>query len=662
MSPRITRCGVRRGADFFLEAAGPLSQSRVGARVRWPSPAASTPTLGFRLVVAIDYLVMLATVLLLLGAGLLGRRRSRTAGEFVLGGRRLPWWLAGTAMVAASSNADSPLHQSGKIRRDGLAGAWFYWAQIVPQTFHALVFSRLWRRAEINTVVEFYEIRYAGRGQVAGRVWSMVFVSLFEGTLAMSLGILAMSKISAVLLGWTSPIVVLGAAIAPELAIALLGVGLAATYSTVSGLLGVVAGDLVEFVIAMVCSVVLMFFVYREVGYADGLQTRLAALGKQDALSFGPSWGLALLVFFLVQPLAMVAGANAVNHRFMAVKNEREAMFAGLWRIVNHYVFRAWPWYVCGLASLVLVAEGTAAEMAYPTLIAQYLPAGFRGLMFAGLLVAFIGSISAHMHHSGSVFVNDFYRAYLARDRSERHYVWAIRTMMLVFAAVAMWVALTADHVLGLLQLVMTVKGASGLVLLLRWFWWRVNAWADLSAQVLGLPITLLYEYGASWFGPERDPVMHVMRWCGGTSADDRFAAVFVLAVATTTAIWLTVMWLTPPEPMDKLQSFFRRVRPYGAWGRVAAGCPGAKSPDRFGADLLLCAIGVTFSFASLFAVGAAVFGSWGRACVCAGVAVGAALLLVRKINRQFAVPAAKGVMAAGVIASGGQAPQPLGR
>lgn len=585
----------------------------------------------------LDYAVVAAAVAVLLGAGLwFSRRGGRTTGDFILGGRRLPWWLAGTAMVAGSSNADSPLHQTGKIRRDGLPGAWFYWSQILNNVWHSIVFSRLWRRAEINTVVEFYSLRYAGRAQAVGRVWSMAFASFIEGTVSLALGVLAMIKISTVLLGLHAPVLVFGYSIPPDVLLALGGIALALAYSSVAGLLGVVAGDVVEFLLALGTSYLLMFIVYREVGWAPGLEAGLARLGEEGKLAFTPALGFTAFVFFVFQPLASLAGINVINQRYMALRDEREAMLSGVWRVINHFFIRGWPWYICGLASLILLPESSLSrELAYPTLIAEYLPAGLRGLMFAGFLVAFMSSVGAAMHAAGSVFVNDFYRPYLAPRASERHYVNAIRLAMLAFTVIATLIALSSDHVLGLLQFLTKIVYASGFAMLLRWFWWRVNGWADLAAQALALPVTLFFDHADAWFG--FDPVAQVSRLLTGGTSDDLYAVSFTLTVTTTTVLWVTVMLLTPPEPAAKLDAFYRRIRPYGWWGPVARRCPEVVITDRVGEDLKLYILGVALSLGLLFGLGLLLLARWagGSALLLSGLCAGA--LLVRGINRRFA-------------------------
>lgn len=585
-----------------------------------------------------DFVVVAVSVALLLAAGFFASRRRSTTSEFILGGRRLPWWLAGTAMAAGSSNADSPLHQCGKIRRDGLPGAWFYWAQIFGSVWHSLVFSRLWRRAELTTVVEFYAIRYAGAARSTGRIWAMVFASLVEGTLGLALGLLAMIKVSAVLLGLTAPVDLPGGSVPPEVLLALGGVALAFAYSALSGLLGVVAGDIVEFLLAVGTSYVLLFFVYREVGWAGGLAAGLERLGAEDKLSFLPAFGITAFVFFIFQPLASLSGLNAINQRAMTLRDERQAMLSGVWRVINHYFIRGWPWYVCGLASLILLPDPTLpGDLAYPTLIANHLPAGWRGLLFAGFLVAFMSSVGSAMHAAGAVFVNDFYRPYVAPRASERHLINAIRVAMFAFTVVATGIALASEHVLGLLQFLMKVISASGFVMLLRWFWWRVNGWADVAAQALALPVTLFYAHAGALLGPERDPVALFSRSLTRGSADDLFAVSFLLTVGTTTVLWILVMLLTQPEPPATLEAFYRRVRPYGFWGPVAARCPDVVVTDRVRDDLALYALGLALSLGLLFGLGCLLLARWVPGGLFLLLAGAAGWMLVRAINRKYA-------------------------
>jgi Na+/proline symporter len=592
-------------------------------------------------------LIIVAIAALLLCGFLASPRRENNTENFILGGRRLPWWLGGSAMVGGASNADSPLHQSGKIRRDGLGGAWFYWSQAFAQTWHGLVFSRLWRRTGVSTVVEFYEIRYAGRAAVVGRIWSMVFASLIEGTVGLALGLLAMIKICPVMFGFQHSVSFFGFAISPEIVIALAGVALGISYAIASGLLGVVMGDVVGFLVTIGSSYLLMFFVYRQVGYSHGLREGLERLDYSEFLSLTPAGGLAFLTFFFVQPVALLAGNNGLNQRFLAMRDERQAMLSGIWRLLNLFFIRCWPWYLCGLASLVLYKPGAIEnEQAYPRLIVDCVPAGLRGLMFAGLLVAFIGSVSSSMHNAGSVVVNDFYRPYLVRHASERHYVWVIRITMLVMAVVATAISLASGQILRLLQFMITMSSAAGFVMLLRWFWWRINGCADCAAQILCFPATCFFI-----LGPGRRWAVTLVRWCGGSSADDVFGVSFFLTLATTTLAWLCVMAFTKPEPAHKLAAFFSRVRPYGWWGPVAKLCPDVVVTDNFQQDLQLYGLGIALSISMLFGMGLLILGRPLTAfpLLFAGALCGG--LLVRRIDRFFKPAENKELLSPQVVA-----------
>ena len=579
----------------------------------------------------VDYLVTFAAIALLLGAGFwFSRRGGKSMTSFVLGNRSLPWWLGGSSMVAASSNVDSPLHQSGKVQRDGLPGAWFYWSQVVAQSFASVVFSRLWRRTGLNTVVEIYDLRYARPGGAILRVWSAFYASFIEGTLQLALGLLAMLKIWSVLVGKLDPVTLLGVTMPAELLLLIGAVVLALAYSTAAGLLGVVAGDLLEFLFAIVGSYALMFFVYRAVGGPSGLERGLAEIGRSAALEFTPAVGISLVAFFIVQTIGQACGTNNTNQRFLAIQDERQAMFSGVWRVVNHYFLRTWPWYVCGLAALVLFAGmGVPREEAYPQLIRTYLPEGMRGLLFAGFVIAFMSSVGSLMHASGSVFVNDLYRPFIAQGRAEKHYVNAARCAMVAFGAISIVIALMSDHILGLLQFFVKLVGAVGTVWLMRWFWWRVNSWADLAAQIGAVPVTLFYDsaLGKIW-------VAKLAGVFGDPTPDDNFGAAYILSVGTTAVIWLTVMWLTRPEPTEQLCEFYRRVRPYGWWGPIAKLCPEVRVTDKFGRDLLLSGGLLGVSLSLLFGAGCLFLARWSWAAGLLGVGAVLAWWLVRRIDR----------------------------
>lgn len=574
----------------------------------------------------LDAVVAVIPLLITVGGGMwLSRRRAGSSNDFILAGRTLSWWQAGTAMLAGASNADSPLHHSGKIRRDGLTGVWFYWSQIIGHLFGAIVLARLWRRSGLTTVVEFYGLRYAGGAGAIGKMCSMILGTFVESVFGIALGLAAMAKLGQFLFGAAATLQFGPLQIGYGVFIALGSLLIVALYSVVAGLFGIVIGAVIEYCIALACSYVVLFFVYREVGFGSGLESGLRKMELLERMNLSPQWGFSLFVFFLILPLATCSGMNSINQRYLALRDERQSTLAGVWRVMNHYFIRCWPWHLCGLCSLVLL--GAAAmddEMAYPSLIVRYVPRGMQGVIFSSLVLAFMGTASTAMHTSGSVFVNDFYRPTLVPNASDRHYLWAIRGAMALCALAAAFVALWSHSILTLLQLYFKVASAAGIILLLRWFWWRINGWADIAAQLLALPVALLYEYGGEIFGPERDPVALVAQLWGAHSPDDRFAVSFLLTVGTTTFCALIVMLLTSPEPMPKLEEFYRRIRPYGYWGPIATRCPDVIVADRLSRDLAayglamgLCGGIVSSGVALSFGQGAFALGSLGAAGIC---------------------------------------------
>jgi solute:Na+ symporter, SSS family len=391
----------------------------------------------------------------------------------------------------------------------------------------------------------------------------------------------------------------------------------------------------VEFLFTLACSYVVMFFVYRATGYHVGLSEGLERLGLSAQRELAPVWGLSALVFFVFQPLATAAGVNSINQRFLAVRDERQSALAGVWRIVNHYFVRCWPWHVCGLCSLVLLAGSTVDnELAYAELILRFVPEGLRGLIFGSLVMAFMGTASAAMHTSGAVFVNDFYRPYIRPTAPDRHYLWLIRAAMLVFAVIGVSVAMANDHILSLVQLFYKVVSAAGVLMFLRWFWWRVNGWAEAAAQLVALPLALLFEHGDRIFGTARDPVARIAARFGNGTADDHFVVSFILTIGATTVIWLVVMLVTPPEPMEKLEEFYRRIRPYGFWGPVAARCPEVRVTDRVSHDIMLYALGLVMCGSVMLGGVALTWGQYAQGIVLlvSGGFVG--WLLVRSLQR----------------------------
>ena len=590
-----------------------------------------------------DYLFIILFLVGVTAFGLVfARRSSGNTTEFIVAGRKLPWWLAGTSMIAGSFNADSPLHQSGKIRQSGIAGNWFYWSEIPGQILGALLFGPLWRRTGVQTAVEFYNLRYsAGAGKIL-RIYSAFHVAIFEGCIFAAIGLIGLRKVAVVLFDLPDSFAVAGISIQTDLAIVLCAVLLALAYSTAAGLWGVVWTDLVEFIIAMCCSWLLAVVVLGKAGWGTTLRERIveSPAGGSHLLEWLPQWGPVLFVYLILRPILGAAGTNATNQRYLAVRDEREAVISGAWRIINHFVIRAWPWYICGLASVVLIPDVSALlqeeglsdrEQIYPLLIREYMPAGLMGLMIAGFMGAFMSSIDTTIHSSAAIITNDLYRPYVRPAASERHYLLVARLSILLVTALDIVVALKVDSILNLLGFAVKVIQAMGIIAALRWFWWRVNAWSELAAYGGSMGFAFFIDFTSTGRGLV-DSILSGFGWSGW---DARFSVTYTLIALATTLMALAVTWMTHPEKRDVLDRFYRRVRPPGFWGPVARALPEISSGFSLRTiGILWCAGMVTF-FSSIFFIGLLVLGYYWQAALALGLFIAGGTVFTKGIRQR---------------------------
>ncbi|MDQ8199438.1 hypothetical protein QEH56_14825 [Pelagicoccus enzymogenes] len=586
----------------------------------------------------------------LIGTTIFGSLFSKRGGGntdgYVLGGRKLPWWLAGLSASAAAFNADSPQHQSRKVRETGLQGAWFYWFNAISNILNIVFIAKLFRRARIQTVPEFYEIRYSGKGKDVARIWNAISISLIQGTAFVAGGMLGLSKVVRVLFELPETAIWLGVEVDPSACIAVGIASLALVYATTSGVWGVVWTDMVEFTVAIGCSYLLTFIVFREVGWASGLESALVRIqGSSEFLEFTPSFTVLFLFWVVLLPLTNFGGSPTDLARYMGVKDEREVFLTGIWKIVTHFLLRGWPWYLCGLISIVLISDASLiaefgalgdgkadAEMAYPAMILHYLPAGLMGLMVAGFLSAFMSSIDTLTHNNASVFVNDIYRPYIAKEKSEKHYVFAIRVGIVFSAVVGTVIAFYVDEIFDIIVFLLLFNAGTDLVLTSRWYWWRVNAWADFAAHMSGLPIALIFLRPEILFGEGADFVTPIAEFIGiGSSWDAIFVTKLLVARLASLLLWVPLVYLLPSTDKAVLESFFRRVRPYGFWGAVSKGLAEAKSPDKFSRDVSIVLVAVVFYFSILFAAGGLFLAKW-NLLLATSVTAGASFWLLMKI------------------------------
>jgi Na+/proline symporter len=568
----------------------------------------------------LDWILIAAYFIASLAIGLYySRRASRNVGEYFLSGRSLSWWLAGTSMVATTFAADTPLAVAGLVARNGVAGNWIWWNAAFGSMLTVFFFARLWRRAGVMTDVEFAELRYTGRPAAILRAFRALYLGIAINCVIMGWVNLAMAKILSVTLGWDRFTAVL-------LSLAITGI-----YSAVSGLWGVVITDFFQFVFAMSGTIALAVFVVRlpQIGGVAGLQQQLPPETFEflprvgaNAASVGASLALPAAAFFAyvgVQwwaswyPGQEPGGGGYVAQRMMSAKDERHSFFATLWFTIAHYCVRPWPWILVGLASLILYPDLQDKEAGYAMVIRDFLPPGWRGILLGAFFAAYMSTISTQLNWGTSYVINDFYRRFLRSDASDSHYVWISRLTTILLMIASAIVTFYLESIRQAWEFVLESGAGIGLVLILRWYWWRVNAWSEISAMIAA----------ALGFAGVR------------LLTDLQFPYSLLIVVAWTTVAWLIVTACTPPDGEATLIGFYRRVRPDGpGWRPIAARVDGPP-PAPLGGLLVDWVAGCVLLYAILFGVGAVVFGAVAAALACMALAAAAIVVIYRDLSRR---------------------------
>ncbi len=519
----------------------------------------------------IDWIIVVLFLVSMLAIGaLLSGKGSGTMADFFVSGRKLPWWLAGTSILATSFSCDTPLHVTKVIRESGLSGAWFYWTSLLFAPMIPFLFARLWRRAGVVTDCEFVELRYSGKGAAALRLFMALFRTFAIEAITLGWVVLGMVKIIRPLLDLPPEVSLGGLAMSTDALVVAVLIGIAVSYTAMAGLWGVVATDFVEFIIAMIGSVFLAVVAVKAVGGIDALQGALTAHGGTGgkALEFMPSFehGSGKLGFgsFLVYLLVLgwahaeADGGGAKAQRFLACKDERHALFSGIWTLAVQNIIRNWPWYVAALASLVLYPTLADNEMAYPRLIADLLPAGLKGLMVAAFFAAFLSTVDTHLNLSASYVLNDVYRRFMVKDKPEQHYVGLSRLAVIGMAILAGVLALHMGSVLEALKFKGELMSGLGLVMVLRWYWPRVTAWSEIAAMSASVVSCLVVRFTGLGVAPTAallgiDPAV-----------DDLFPVRLLLIVLVSALVTVLVTLLGPANDPVKLAEFYRKVAPPG--------------------------------------------------------------------------------------------------
>ncbi|HEX7025094.1 MAG TPA: sodium:solute symporter family protein [Gemmatimonadales bacterium] len=504
----------------------------------------------------LDWVVVACYLAGSLGLGLyVARRGAKNLAEFFVGGRAIPWWLAATSMAATTFNVDTPLYVAGRVAQAGVAGNWEWWSFAFAHVLLAVVLAKLWRRAGIVTDMELTELRYGGRPAAGLRAVRAFLFAVPINCIGIGYGMLGMRKV-VVGMGLLEGLPDLPGdsrlwAILPIVLIVLV-------YTAASGLWGVVATDFLQYILAMIGATVVMLYAVHDVGGLGSMLDQLRARGHGPRLALvplGPDALMPLSTFLGYIGIQWWAfrnsdGGGMFVQRLSSTASEREAEKAAHAFNVLNYVIRTWPWVLVGLVALLVVPNLADPELAYPLLMVKYLPAGLLGLVFASLLAAFMSTVSTQVNWGASYLVHDLY-ARFSGTTDDRTLLRAARWASVGLTLLAATLSFFMQNVGTVFRFLILIGNGPGLVLLLRWFWWRVNAWAEIAAMTAGLLLAL------ATFLP--------------ALAGMTFGQRLLLTGFGSLAVWLPVMLLTRPETPETLDAFYRRVRPGGAWAPVRA-------------------------------------------------------------------------------------------
>ena len=591
----------------------------------------------------LDWLIVFASLLICFGPALFfGDRAGRNTSEFFASGRAVPWWLAGLSMVATTFSADTPNLVTDIVRRNGVAGNWVWWAFVLTGVATVFFYARLWRRSGVLTDLEFYELRYSGKAASAVRGFRAIYLGLFFNCMIMAAVNLATCKIAGILFGldrWQT-----------LLAVGILNV----TFAAFAGLWGVLVIDMIQFFMKMTAVIAAAYFAVTsaQVGGLHALVAKVSAMRGPGGINylgllpdFSSNWDLAVAVF--IMPIAVQwwavwypgsepGGGSYIAQRMLASKSEKDALSAVLFFNIAHYVFRPWPWILVALCSLIVYPELSDIQRAFPNLdphllghdiaypaMLTFLPSGFLGLMVGGLIAASSSTILTHLNWGASYLVHDFYRRFVKPDADERHYVFAGRLATIgifVGAAVSVYLLDTAKDVF---DVILQVGAGTGLLYLVRWFWWRVNAWCEIVAMISSFAVSI---------------ALLALRTQGIVFSTH---VALVVTVAITTVCWVATAYLGPPTDRDVLVRFFRLVHPAGpGWKpirQLAGDVSGAVADaDNIPLALLGWVAGCTSIWSALFAEGNYLYGRMPQALLLTAIFLVSTSVLVAVMRRTW--------------------------
>ena len=589
----------------------------------------------------LDWIIVVVSLLICFVPALFfGKRAGKSTSEFFASGRSVPWWLAGLSMVATTFSSDTPNLVTNIVRTNGVAGNWVWWAFVLTGVSTVFFYARLWRRSGVMTDLEFYELRYSGKAASFVRGFRSVYLGFFFNCMIMATVNLAACKIAGILFNfdrWQTLLII--------------GV-LNVVFATYSGLWGVLVIDMIQFFIKMTAVIAAAYFALQlpQIGGLSGLVDKLSHIKGPNGINylnmlpdFSNNWDIAIAVFIMpvaVQwwavwyPGAEPGGGSYIAQRMLASKSEKDSLGAVLFFNIAHYVLRPWPWIIVGLCSIIIYPQLSDIQNAFPNLdpkllghdiaypaMLKFLPVGFIGLMVGGLIAANSSTILTHLNWGASYLVHDFYRRFISKDKSEKHYVLMgrVATVVLFFSASSLVFFL--DTAYDAFNVILQIGAGTGLLYLLRWFWWRINAWCEVAAMVSSFFISILL----------------LVLSKNGIAISSHLA--LIITIAFTTVSWVIVAFIGTQTDSRTLIEFYKNIRPFGpGWKKIReeAGISEANaksSHENIPLGLLGWFAGCIVIWSSLFSIGNFLYGRMTYAIILFIVFIISGLVLIKVVN-----------------------------
>lgn len=555
--------------------------------------------------VALDWIIVALSLLVsFIPALWYYKRAGSSTEEFFTAGRAAPWWLVGISMVATTFSTDTPNLVTNMVRENGVSNNWLWWSFLLTGMMTVFFFAKLWRRSRVMTDLEFYELRYSGKPATFVRGFRALYLGLFFNCIIMATVNLAAVKIGNIVLGLEMWQTLLMASI------------MTVFFASISGLWGVLVTDSIQFVLAMSATFAVAYFALQqpEVGGMAGLMEKIPASKLNMLPDFSSNWNIAMSVMIIpitIQwwsvwyPGAEPGGGSYIAQRMLASKTEKDAVAGTLLFNVMHYALRPWPWIIVALASMLVYPELSdiqkaypyvdpkliGHDMAYPAML-KFLPAGFLGAMVAGIIAAYGSTIQTHLNWGTSYLVHDFYRRFLKPGKTEKHYIGVGRLVTALLMVCAALLTFALDTARESFELILSIGAGTGLIYILRWFWWRINAWSEIAAMVSSFVIAVGF---------------YVARKNGLDITGEQS---LIITIVSTTVIWVAVTFLTPGTDPARLRSFYELVRPAGpGWASIRRETGLPASPDSLTQSLVGWILGCTFVYAALFGTGSVLYG-----------------------------------------------------